>query len=251
MSSSLPTVSLLGLPIVSAPAHALHRHLSNALSKEGQTLLFTPNAEMLCRAEKDPTAHRLLSRADLLIPDGVGLLLYAKARGTPLSERIPGIEVGEWSLQYAAEHGLSVFLLGGNSGVAEQAAKRLGRRFGGLRIVGTHHGYFGAEEEAAVLRRIREAEPQILMVCMGFPRQEAWILAHGEQLPSLRLAMGLGGALDVWSGQVRRAPQPLRRMGLEWLWRILANPTRVGRLRFLIPYCRMLATAKKKASRGG
>lgn len=245
MSSSLPTVSLLGLPIVSAPCATLHRYLSHSLSKGKRICLFTPNAEMLSRVAEDPHTGALLRSADLLIPDGIGLVLYAKAMDTPLPGRIPGIELGEWVMQYAGSHGLSVYLLGGKPGVADLAAERLRGRFPELSVVGTHHGYVTKEEDASLLRQIQRASPHILIVCMGFPRQEEWILAHRDQIPSLRLAMGLGGALDVWSGRVERAPRLMRRMGLEWLWRVLRAPKRIPRLRFLFPFCRLLLTAKR------
>ena len=245
MAQSLPTVLLLGLPIVRATPPQIEEALEEILGKEGATALFTPNAEMLTRAARDPHAHRLLRGGDLLIPDGVGLVLYGRAAGVQNLWRFPGIELGEWVMGAAARGGLPVYLLGGEAGVADLAAERLRKRFPRLSVVGSHHGYVKKEEEAALIEEIRRAKPRILFVCMGFPRQEEWILGHRDQFPSLRLAMGLGGALDVWSGRLTRAPRPMRRMGLEWLWRVLRSPKRIPRLRFFFPFCRRLLTAKR------
>ena len=249
MEEHLPTVTLIGLPVVSTRSPALHRYLSRSLQEEKRLTLFTPNGEMLCRAWQDPRVWKVLKKADLLLPDGTALLLYARALGTPLAERNTGIDVGEWVLHFAARNQLSVYLLGGRSGVAEEAAERLRGKLPALKVVGTHHGYVTKENTPSLLREIEETHPHILMVCMGFPKQEEWILSHRDQLPSVRLFMGLGGALDVWSGQIRRAPRILQRMGMEWLWRTLASPSRIPRLRFLFPYCRLLLEGKRNHPR--
>ncbi|MBQ9085701.1 MAG: WecB/TagA/CpsF family glycosyltransferase [Clostridia bacterium] len=247
MFPTLPTIPLFGLPIVNASARDIQANLKERLSRESKTVIFSPNAEILTKAAKDPSLHQLLHRGDLLIPDGIGTLLCARVLGTPLTERIPGIDLGEWVLRYAAEQGLSVFLLGGKPGVARRAAERLRSQLPELIMAGTHHGYFSPGEEENVLRKVQQAEPQILLVCMGFPEQEQWILSHEAHLPSLRLAMGLGGSLDVWSGDLPRAPQPIRAMGLEWLYRALRSPQRLPRLRFLFSFFPALFRAKKQS----
>ena len=250
MEEHLPTVTLNGLPLVNTRSPALHRYLSRSLQEEKSLTLFTPNGEMLCRAWQEHRVRKMLKKADLLLPDGTALLLYAKALGTPLAERNTGIDTGEWVLHHAARNQLTVYLLGGRSGVAEEAAAHMKKKLPELRVVGTHHGYVDEKHTPALLREIQRARPHILMVCMGFPKQEEWILSHRDQLPSVRLFMGLGGALDVWSGQIRRAPRILQRMGMEWLWRTLASPSRIPRLRFLFPYCRLLIEGKRTPPRG-
>jgi N-acetylglucosaminyldiphosphoundecaprenol N-acetyl-beta-D-mannosaminyltransferase len=249
MSEALPTVTLAGLSILNTRGDTLRAYLREGLSEGKAVTLFTPNGEMLCRAWKEPWVAALLRKADLLLPDGVALLLYAKAQGTPIAERSTGIDLGEWILALAAKEGLSVYLLGGKEGVAKEAAERLRGRLPALKVVGTHHGYVTKENTPSLLREIEETHPHILLVCMGFPRQEEWILSHRERFPSVRLFMGLGGALDVWSGRIPRAPLPFQRMGLEWLWRTLAAPSRIPRLRFLFPLCRLLLEGKRNHPR--
>ncbi|MBQ9079928.1 MAG: WecB/TagA/CpsF family glycosyltransferase [Clostridia bacterium] len=199
--------------------------------------VFTPNAEMIYRAARDGRLAALLNSGDINTADGIGTVWAARRLGTPLSGRVAGIELGEAALRFAAERGLRVFLLGGKPaqgdlpGVADRAAARLRDRFPTLNICGTHHGYFesNSAEEQALLERIRATSPHLLVVCLGFPRQERWIMENRDELGCVRVAMALGGSLDVWSGSVRRAPAMIRAAHLEWAWRILRDPRRLKR----------------------
>ena len=228
------TVRLLGLELASLSERDAKKRVAAMLKTQRNAKIFTPNPDMLWQVRRDPSLGRLLGSADLLLPDGVGLTIAARLRGTPLKARLTGIDTAEWILRYAAKTGLSVFLLGGKSGVAERAAKNLRARFPDLRICGTHHGYFdktpNSAENGAVLKKIAQAKPDILFVCFGFPAQERWIAENCHKLPTLRLSMGLGGSLDVWSGNLRRAPRVFQRTGTEWLWRALRQPRRVRAL---------------------
>jgi N-acetylglucosaminyldiphosphoundecaprenol N-acetyl-beta-D-mannosaminyltransferase len=198
------------------------------------TRIFTPNTLMLYKASKDKRLASLLNGADMLLCDGVGVTLLLKRKGAKNSERITGIDSARWVLGYAAENRLSVYLLGGKPHVAERAAKNLKAALPELNIAGTHDGYFDASPRSAenrhVLRDIRRSRADIVFVCMGFPRQEAWITRYAEQLGDVRLFMALGGSLDVWAGNVRRAPRLFRACGLEWLWRAAKEPHRIKEL---------------------
>ena len=200
----------------------------------------TPNAVMLDICARESDTARLLSAADLSIPDGAGVLLAAKRQGTPLSCRVAGIEFGEALLARAAEDGLRVFLLGGGEGVAETAADRLSARYPSLCICGTCWGYFqkSGEEDRRVIAHVRACRPDILLVCMGFPMQEEWIRAHLRLLDGVRVVAGLGGSLDVWSGHLRRAPKIVSHMGLEWAWRMLKEPKRLKNLPAIVRFVR-------------
>ena len=229
--SSDPFTEVLGLPVFRKDRAACCRLLSRTLGslQKSPLLVFTPGIEMLLASQRNPDLYRLLRSADLLLPDGVGACLLSRFR---IRERIPGIEMGEFLLSYAAKHRLRVFLLGGRRGVAVRAARNLTARHKDLRIVGTHHGYFKAdpEEERRVLCLIRRAAPDVLIVCMGFPRQESFLVQYRDDLPSVRIGIALGGSLDVWSGDLKRAPHLFRACGLEWLWRITREPHRIPRL---------------------
>ena len=187
--------------------------------------IFTPNAEMACRAARSPAFSTLLNSADLLLPDGVGITMAAKRQGISLP-RIAGIDFAEQLLQHAPATGLRLFLLGARPGVGQAAGRALEARYPRVRICGVQDGYFPAAMDAAVASVIRTAAPDLLFVCLGSPRQEEWIATRHPPC----LAIGLGGALDVWAGRVRRAPAPVQRAGLEWLWRTAAEPARLARL---------------------
>ena len=200
--------------------------------KAAPCVAFTPNAVMLDACRREPSLAKLLNRADLSLPDGFGVLAAAARKKHPLRERIAGIDFGEAILKKSAEMGLRVFLLGGKEGVAKTASERLSQKYPGLKICGIHSGYFQkyGEENAAVLRRINEANADILFVCFGFPMQERWIDKNLPSLSHLRLLAGLGGSLDVWAGNVKRAPKPLQKLGLEWAWRMAHEPRRLKNL---------------------
>ncbi len=211
----------------------LDEAIAEALScAEAPAWVVTPNAVMLDACAKSGELADLLNRATLSLADGVGVMLAARRQGTPLKERIAGISFGERLLEEAARRGFRVFLLGGGEGVAEGAAENLRKRYPKLTVCGTAWGYFekGGEEEGRIVSRICASRPDILFVCLGFPLQEMWIAEHLSLLGGIRVVAGLGGALDVWSGRLRRAPQLLSHMGLEWAWRMALQPKRLKHL---------------------
>lgn len=187
----------------------------------------TPNPEFLLAAEKDPEFRRVLNAADLVLPDGIGVVYSAKILGTPLKERVPGIEFAEAMLSALNEMGGRLYLLGAKPGVAEEAGRRICARYSDLVLCGTHDGYF--KDEQAILPQIAAAKPDLLFVCLGAPKQEKWMARWGA-LTGAKLAIGLGGALDVFAGNVDRAPEKWRRMGLEWAYRLSREPKRIGRM---------------------
>ncbi|MBQ2987782.1 MAG: WecB/TagA/CpsF family glycosyltransferase [Clostridia bacterium] len=203
-----------------------------ALKEQRSVSVFTPNAEIARLAEKDASVRDLLNRADLLLPDGAGVVLASRILKTPLTEKVAGVEFGSNILSLAARSGYPVFFLGGKPGVAALAAEKQKARLPSLSVVGTHDGYFQKNgiENDAVLRQINESGAAILFVCFGAPAQERWIDENRDKLPRVRLLAGLGGSLDVYAGIVRRAPDFLIRARLEWLYRLWCDPRRIGRM---------------------
>lgn len=218
---------ILGVRITKSSKRELLSRLAADLKQRRQSAIFTPNSQMLLAASKDRELRKLLNISDLNIPDGVGVRLAARLRGVRL-EAMSGIDLAEELLSIAASKGYRVFFLGAKRGVAKKAAENMRVRYPTLQICGTHHGYFdkSGAENAAVLKKIRTAAPDILFVCFGFPAQEKWITKNLASLPSVKLALGLGGSLDVWSGNLRRAPLLIQKAGLEWLWRTVLEPKR-------------------------
>ena len=197
------------------------------LEEEGPHLVATPNPEIVQRANKDRAFADILARADLVVPDGVGVIYAAKILGRPLRARVPGIDLASALLGRVAGTGKRLFLLGAAPGVAEQAAVNLRAAYPGLVVCGTHDGYF--QEDGPVVDAIRQAGADIVFVCLGAPKQEKWIAANGEAAGA-RLYLGLGGSLDVFAGKVDRAPERFQRLGLEWLYRLMKEPSRIGRM---------------------
>ena len=187
----------------------------------------TPNPEFLLAAEKDPEFRRVLNAADLVLPDGIGVVYSAKILGTPLKERVPGIEFAEAMLSALNEMGGRLYLLGAKPGVAEEAGRRICARYPALVLCGTHDGYF--KDEQAILPEIAAAKPDLLFVCLGAPKQEKWMARWGQHTGA-KLAIGLGGCLDVFAGNVQRAPERWQKLGLEWAYRLKKEPKRIGRM---------------------
>ena len=242
-------ILLFSLPFEPLTKSGAVKRAKALLDTPAPSLIFTPNTTILAQSLREPRLASLLRRADLLLPDGIGVVALSRILGAPLPARIAGIDLAEEVLALAARRGLRVFLLGGRPGVAERAAQKLCRQYPGLRICGTHHGYFGKNEEEnrPLLAQLHKARPHILFACLGFPKQEEWLLKHRDALPDLRLGMGLGGSLDVWSGNKKRAPSALGQLGLEWLWRALREPHRFSVLGDGILLLRAVRKQKKGA----
>ena len=210
---------------------------------EGAHYVVTPNPEIVEACREDQEALEAVNGADLVLADGIGVVYGAKILGTPLKGRVPGIEFAQHLMGRMAQNGKSLFLLGAKPGVAEKAAERLQGQYPGLRVAGVHDGYF--QEDGPVLEAIRASGADVVFVCLGAPKQEQWMRRNGEATGA-HLLVGLGGCLDVFSGEVRRAPEAFQKMGLEWLYRLAKNPSRVGRM-MKLPLFLVHAAGQKKS----
>ena len=226
--------NILGVRVCALPREKTLKLIERRLISGKRTAIFTPNLEMLSSSSRAPSLLSLLNSSDINVPDGIGIYLASLVSGSRLPERNTGIGTAEQILKIAEKQNLRVFLLGGKKGVAKKAALALKKKHPSLTVCGTHHGYFDksktCKENASVIRSINDAKSDILFVCLGFPIQESWIAENLPSLPSVKLAMGLGGSLDVWSGNIRRAPSWMQNIGLEWLWRTFREPKRAKRL---------------------
>ena len=220
-------VDVLGVAFDSVTVDEAVERALELLEQDGPHLVVTPNPEIVQRANQDPEFADLLARADLVIPDGVGVIYAAKILGRPLKARVPGIDFASALMGRMAGTGKRLFLLGAEPGVAEQAAARLQAAYPGLVVCGVHDGYF--KEDGPVVQAIRDARADAVFVCLGAPKQEKWIAAHGGEAGA-RLYIGLGGSLDVFAGKVERAPERMQKLGLEWLYRLIKQPSRIGRM---------------------
>lgn len=207
----------------------------------------TPNPEIVMAAKGDAALRAALSGAELVLADGVGITKAAAMLGTPLKSRVPGIDFASNVISRLAQRGGSVYLLGAKPLVAEVAAEKLTQTYPGIVIAGTNDGYF--TDDAPVIEKINAASPDFLMVCLGSPKQELWMSANAGRL-SCGLMAGLGGSLDVLAGNVQRAPETWRRLGLEWLYRVIKEPKRLGRV-MKLPAFVLEAAAEGRRRRHG
>ncbi len=212
---------------------------------EGGTIV-TANPEIVLRTRKDGAYRRAVNGADLVLADGVGDLYAARILGRPLPERVAGSDLVPALLERMAERGQSVFLYGAKPGVSERAALALERQYPGLRVAGTENGYI--KDETGLWHRLEAERPDLLLLGLGAPKQERWMAAHRRETRAVMI--GVGGLLDVFAGDVPRAPETWRRAGLEWLYRALRQPSRVRRIAKL-PLILVLAAGERLRGGGG
>ena len=198
------------------------------IDDDKKAYIVTPNPEIVWICRRNKALHDAINSAWLVLPDGIGVVMGSRILGTPLRcGRVPGIDFATALFDKMAQHGWSVFLLGSKPGVAEDAGAKLAKMHPGLVIAGVADGYFTDDEP--VIAQINAASPDLLLVCLGAPKQELWMASNISRL-NARLCAGLGGALDVFAGNVKRAPVFFRRLGLEWFYRLVREPRRIKRM---------------------
>lgn len=193
----------------------------------GTHYVVTPNPEIVEVCRENSMAMSAVNGADLVIADGIGVVKGAAMLGTPLKQKVPGIEFAAGLMKKMAGEGLSLYLLGAKPGVAEEAAKRLSAQYPGLKLAGFHDGYF--KEDSSVVEEIHDSGADVVFVCLGAPKQELWMAKYGAKTGA-KLLCGLGGSLDVFAGVVERAPKFWTDHGLEWFYRLCKEPRRIGRM---------------------
>lgn len=222
-------VKILGVPVDMVDKEQAMAAFSEKFPQEGLTMVVTPNSEIVQNASKDENLKALIASADLIIPDGVGLVYASKIIGCPLKERVTGIDFLESIVAYLEKNGKSIYFFGSKPGVAETAAEKIREKYPELKVAGTHHGYFKPDEEPDIVNDINESGADFLCVALGAPKQEKFISDHRSEL-TVRGAIGVGGSLDVWAGNLKRAPEFYRKHGLEWLYRLIQQPSRYKRM---------------------
>jgi len=229
MAKKRHTIDILGIPVDDVTMGDALTVFELFLAAEGMSWVATPNAEIISQASADERLRHLLSDADLIIPDGIGLLYASRMLGYPLHERVAGIDFAYRALQHCARAGFAVYFLGGKPGIAESAAENVMRDIPGLVVAGTHHGYFSEGDVESIIADINASEALFLCVALGFPKQEQFLSANRHALQA-KVGVGIGGSFDVWAGALKRAPKPFRSLGLEWLYRLAQEPSRISRI---------------------
>ncbi len=211
-------------------------HIAECLERGRGGNVVTVNLDHLLRCKRSADYHQLVSRADLVVADGMPLVWASRMQGTPLPERVAGSSLCLSLAATLASSSRRIFLLGGDPGVAEVAAEVLSQRFPGLQIAGTYCPPFGFEKDPAQLelirRRIAESAPDVVYVALGSPKQEQLIERLRSEFPGVWWT-GIGISLSFITGDVRRAPRWVQRIGCEWIHRLVQEPRRLGR-RYLV-----------------
>lgn len=203
------------------------------LQGEHAARVVTPNAEIAYEALHDENMRTLLNSAELMLPDGAGVVLASKILKTPLKQKVAGVDFADGLLGVLETTGQSLYLLGSKPGVGELAAQKMMQKHPKLRIAGIADGYF--QDEAPVIDKINASGADVLFVCLGAPKQEQFMARHQKAL-HVKLMAGLGGSLDSFAGTVKRAPKWMIRLNLEWLYRLIKEPKRFKRMLRLPKY---------------
>nr|WP_255710941.1 WecB/TagA/CpsF family glycosyltransferase [Pelosinus baikalensis] len=207
-------------------------------------LVVTPNPEIIMMANKDEQLARIINNADLVVPDGAGVVWAARYQGDAMPERVAGYDLVQNLLIEAMSEKYKIYLFGGAPGIAEKAKKIAEERYPGVQIVGTRNGFFTKQNESEIVNDIKACQPDILLVALGVPRQEKWLEEYKEEL-KVPVSIGVGGTFDVMAGVVKRAPLWMQRSNLEWLFRLLSEPKRAIRMLALPHFVIKIMTTKK------
>jgi N-acetylglucosaminyldiphosphoundecaprenol N-acetyl-beta-D-mannosaminyltransferase len=225
-------IEIRGLRLLNLALEDAVAAIESAVLGGSQTRVAFVNADCVNIAANDETYRQRLAAMDWVFVDGIGMRIAGRLLNQPVRDNVNGTDLFPQLCEALARHGRSLYLLGGRPGVAEAAADWARTHFPGLHIAGSHDGYFAAGDTGLVVAGIRETRPDVLLVAMGVPLQETWI-AHHATATGATVTLGVGGLFDYYSGRIPRAPLWMRRLGLEWLFRLLQEPGRLWR-RYLV-----------------
>lgn len=198
--------------------------LEDLIASGGTHIVATADSSGIYMAQSDPLLMDIYRRASLVTCDSYGVVWAVRRAGRDV-ERVSGVDVADRLMRLSAEKGYSVYLLGAEPGVAHAAGEALRLKYPGCNIVGSQHGHFPPTDDKFIAEQVAQTQPDILLVAMGIPRQEKFI-AETMSIIRAKVALGVGGTLDVFSGRAKRAPLAIQKMKLEWLWRLLLNPSK-------------------------
>lgn len=236
-STMRKTVDILGIPVDNITMNEAVKKMESFFAEDGVHTVYTPNAEIMMIAGRDPQLRDILINADMLIADGAGVVLASKILRRSVPEKVSGVDLIREVFKAPGQKDLRCFLFGSKPGVAEEAAVKIIADYPGVIIAGCRNGYFTADQDEEIVNTINDAHADILLVALGAPKQEKWIFDHKEKL-NVKVCIGVGGTIDVLSGRVRMAPDFFRRHSLEWLYRLYKEPRRARRMldlpRFMI-----------------
>lgn len=214
------------------------------LNDSVRTIVYTPNAEIAYACIENKEYLDIINSANIILPDGDGVVEASKILNTPLKCKTPGVEFGYKLLKYCSENGLKVYLLGGKQEIVQKAKEELTNDLQGLIISGYHDGYFDNDE--SVINNINDSDADVILVCLGFPKQEKWVYENINSIPNIKVAACLGGSIDIYSKEVKRAPVFFRKLKLEWFYRTVKDPKRIKRISVIPKYLSYVRKTKPK-----
>lgn len=226
-------VHVLGIPFLHTTEVEMIQRVVDHVQREEKAFIVTANPEIVMYAKKNPEYERTILKANYVIADGIGIVKGAGLLGTPLPERVAGVDLFKKLLRYANEKEKRVYFLGAKERVLEQTIIHVEKYYPNLTIVGKHHGYFELNSQD-VLEDVKKSKADFIFVALGFPRQEQWIVRAMDEMDK-GVFMGVGGSFDVLAGNVKRAPVLWQRLHIEWLYRLISQPTRWRRM-LVLPY---------------
>lgn len=238
-------VNILGVQVDRVTISQATDRIMRFLDEDRVHAVYTPNSEIIMLAYKDEGFCEMLNRADLLTADGIGVVHASKILGKPINERAAGYDIARQVLQKMNYTNHKLFLFGGKPGVADEAKAKLEKEYPELNIVGTRNGYFKPEEEKEIVEEINKSGADVVFVCLGAPKQEEWIDRNRDEL-KVRVAMGIGGSLDIFAGRMERAPEIFCKTGMEWFYRLCKEPWRIGRMMELPKFAVTVMSKGKK-----
>ncbi|KQY92076.1 N-acetylmannosaminyltransferase [Paenibacillus sp. Root52] len=247
-TGTIPTVSIYGIPFSKLPMSETVEVLREAVLSKQPHHVITANPIMVMAAMEDSAIMRVMQSAEMIVPDGTGVVWAANYCGDPVAERVPGYELLHELLRVGENYRWGVYLLGSTPEVIQETAVRLQQQYPAIRIVGYRDGFFGSDEDDQVVAAIRETAPDLLFVARGADTQEPWINKFKDAL-QIPVMMGVGGSFDVISGKTKRAPKLFQKLRLEWFYRLLREPSRAGRMLALPKFALKVITDKENVTK--
>lgn len=241
---TLAQTTILGVGVHQLSMAEFLNEIEDLIEAGGSHMVVTADSSMIYDAQRDPELADIIARADLVTPDSSGVTWAASRMGEPFPEKVSGVDLVDRVCALSAHRGYRIFLLGSEPGVAELAAEKLRLKHPGCNIVGARHGYFPAESDAVVADEVGLSEPDVLFVAMGIPRQEKFI-DQNRARHRAKVGIGVGGSFDVYAGKAKRAPVFIQKARLEWLWRLLLNPSKYKKTAKLPKFMIAVLRAKK------
>ncbi|NRF96033.1 WecB/TagA/CpsF family glycosyltransferase [Paenibacillus frigoriresistens] len=247
-ANAVPKVHIYGVPISKMSMDQTVAYLTNVIEQRQPHQVITANPIMVMAAQEDPAYLSMMQRAELIVPDGTGVVWAAKYVGEPVVERVPGYDLIHELMKVGESKGWKVYLLGASNEVIQAAAEKLRTTYPRIKLVGVRDGYFKDEQDAEVIQDILDAAPDILLVGRSAANQEPWIGKYKQQI-GVPVMMGVGGSFDVLSGKLKRAPVLFQKLRLEWFYRLMQEPWRYKRMLLLPKFALKVMRDKEKVTK--